>query len=118
VERRLRDRRICCSTLIEFNQRKEPEIAVAVIVDPPNGNEQRYEQVSATIFPDGKLPEGWLLHLAGPIEGGWRVVNVVPSQEEFEAFARDRLRPAFEQAGEADIVPQLSFFPVHKLIET
>jgi hypothetical protein len=93
-------------------------MAVAVIVDLPNGNEQRYEQVSATVFPDGKLPEGWLLHLAGPIEGGWRVVNVVPSQEQFEAFASERLRPAFEQAGEAEIVPQLTFFPVHSLIKT
>ena len=93
-------------------------MAVAVIVDLPNGNEQRYEQVSAIVFPDGELPEGWLLHLAGPIEGGWRVVNVVPSQEQFEAFARERLGPAFEQAGEPDIVPELTFFPVHTLIGT
>jgi hypothetical protein len=92
-------------------------MAVAVIVDLPNGNEQRYEQVSATVFPDGKLPEGWLVHIAGPIEGGWRVVNVVSSQEEFETFAREQLRPAFEQAGEGDIVPQLTFFPVYKLIQ-
>jgi hypothetical protein len=92
-------------------------MSVAVIVDLPNGNEQRYKQVSAIIFPDGKLPEGWLLHLAGPIEGGWRVVNVVPSQEEFETFASERLRPAFEQAGEPDIVPELTFFPVYRLIQ-
>jgi hypothetical protein len=91
-------------------------MAVAVIIDLPNGNEQRYEQVSATIFPDGQLPEGWQVHIAGPIEGGWRVVNVVPSQEEFETFAREKLRPAFEQAGEPDMVPQLTFFPVYKLI--
>ena len=93
-------------------------MSVAVIIDLPNGNEQRYEQVSAMIFPDGKLPEGWLLHLAGPIEGGWRVVNVVPSQEEFETFARDRLGPAFVQAGEPDILPEMTFFPVYRLIQT
>jgi hypothetical protein len=93
-------------------------MAVAVIIDLPNGNEQRYEQVTATVFPDGKLPDGWVLHLAGPIEGGWRVVNVVPSQEEFEAFTRDKLRPAFVQAGEPDIVPEFSFFPVYRLIQT
>jgi len=92
-------------------------MSVAVIVDLPNGNQQRYEQVSAVIFPDGKLPEGWELHFAGPIEGGWRVVNVVPSQEAFETFAREKLQPAFEQAGEGDIVPELTFFPVYRLIE-
>jgi hypothetical protein len=91
-------------------------MSVAVIIDLPNGNEQRYEQVIATVFPEDKLPEGWQVHLAGPIEGGLRVVNVVPSQEEFETFANDRLRPAFEQAGEGDIVPQFTFFPVYKLI--
>ena len=36
-------------------------MAVAVIVDLPDGNEQRYEQVSATVFPDGKLSRGLAL---------------------------------------------------------
>jgi hypothetical protein len=56
------------------------------------------------------------VHLAGPTENGWRVVNVVPSQEEFEAFAREQLLPAAQQAG--DPPPQITFFPVHTLIRT
>ena len=31
------------------------------------------------------------MHLAGPTENGWRVVNVVPSQQESEDFAREQL---------------------------
>jgi hypothetical protein len=50
-------------------------MSVAVIMDLPNGNQQRYEQVIANVFPEDKLPEGWQMHFAGPIEGGWRVVN-------------------------------------------
>ena len=42
-------------------------MAVAVTVDVP-GTEQQYQQITAKIFPDGKLPEGWLLHLAGHLE--------------------------------------------------
>jgi len=91
-------------------------MAVAVTVDIPDGTEKQYEQVIATVFPEGKLPEGWLLHLAGPTETGWRVLNVVPSQEQFEASARERLIPATQQVGDA--TPQLTFFPVHKLIQT
>ena len=34
------------------------------------------------------------MHLAGPVENGWRVVNVVPSQQESEDFAREQLLPA------------------------
>jgi hypothetical protein len=39
---------------------------VAVTVAIPGGTEQQHEQVIATVFPEGKLPEGWLVHLAGP----------------------------------------------------
>jgi hypothetical protein len=45
-------------------------------IDIPGGTEQQYEQITATLFPDGKLPDGWLVHLAGPTADGWRVVNV------------------------------------------
>jgi hypothetical protein len=89
-------------------------MAVAVTVDIPGGTEQGYEQVIATVFPEGKLPEGFLVHVAGPTETGWRVVNVVQSREQFEAFATERLLPATRQVGDAS--PQLMFFPVHSLI--
>lgn len=89
-------------------------MAVAVIIDIPGGTEQQYEQITAKLFPNGKLPEGWLLHLAGPTADGWRVVNVVPAQEQFEAFAREQLLPAAEQAGDAP--PRIAFFPVYRLI--
>ena len=87
-------------------------MAVAVIVDVPGGNEQLYEQLE--LFPEGKLPEGWLMHLVGPTETGWRVVNIVPSQEQFEAFARERLAPAAQQVG--DPPPEITFFPIYRLI--
>jgi hypothetical protein len=95
-------------------QRKELEMSVAVIMDLPGGTEQGYEQVTATLFPKGELPEGWMVHVAGPTENGWRVVNVVPSQEQFEAFARETLLPATKEVGDGP--PQLAFFPVYRLI--
>jgi hypothetical protein len=52
--------------------------------------------------------------LAGPTDVGWRIINVVPSQEQFEAFAREKLFPAVQQA--ENVTPQLTFFPVYKLI--
>jgi hypothetical protein len=89
-------------------------MAVAVTIDIAGGTAPLYEQVIAEVFPDGKLPDGWLEHIAGPTETGWRVVNVVPSREQFEAFARDRLLPATQRVG--DPTPEVSFFPVHNLI--
>jgi hypothetical protein len=90
-------------------------MAVAVTIDIPTGTQEKYDKVVAGLYPGGKLPEGWLLHMAGPIEGGWRVVNVVPSQEEFEVFARDELIPATQGVG--DPPPQVTYFPVYRLIE-
>jgi hypothetical protein len=89
-------------------------MAVAVTIDIPGGNEQLYEQMIAKLFHEGKLPDGWQVHIAGPSENGWRVINVVPSQEQFEVFAREQLIPAVQQA--EGVTPQLSFFPVYKLI--
>jgi hypothetical protein len=87
---------------------------VVVQVDVAGGTEQQYDEIAAAIFPGGKLPEGWQLHLAGPVPTGWRVINVVPSQEQFESFSRDQLGPAAQRAGDA--LPQVSSFPLHKLI--
>jgi len=61
------------------------------------------------VFRKGKLPEGLLMHLAGPTENGWRVVNIVQSQEQFEAFAREKLVPATQEVGTPP--PQMTFFP-------
>jgi hypothetical protein len=89
---------------------------VAVTIDIPTGTEAKYDQVVAGLYPNGKLPDGWLVHFAGPIENGYRIVNVVPSQEEFEVFAREELIPATQQVG--DPPPEVTFLPVHRLIRT
>jgi hypothetical protein len=39
------------------------------------------------------------VRIAGPIDNGWRVVNVAPSQEEFEVFAREQLIPGASSTG-------------------
>jgi hypothetical protein len=42
------------------------------------------------------------------------VVNIVPSQEQFEAFTHERLAPAAQQIG--DPPPEITSFPVRRLI--
>jgi hypothetical protein len=90
-------------------------MAVAVVIDVPDGNQQFYDQIIPTLFPDGRLPEGWVMHVAGPTETGWRIVNVVPSQGGFEEFARETLGPALQQL--EGVTPKLDFFPVYRLIQ-
>ena len=86
----------------------------AVIVDIPRGNQQFYDQIIPTLFPDGKLPEGWQVHIAGPTETSWRIVNVVPSREQFETFSRERLGPILQEL--EGVTPELTYFPVYRMI--
>jgi hypothetical protein len=89
-------------------------MAVAVVIDVPNGNQQFYDQVIRTLFQDGTLPEGWVIHVAGPTKTGWRIVNVVPSQEEFEEFAAAKLGPTLQHL--EGVTPTMTFFPVYRMI--
>jgi hypothetical protein len=89
---------------------------VAVIIDIRGGNQEIYERLVPGLIVDGKLPDGWTVHIAGPTETGWRIVNVVASQEQFEEFAREKLNPATAKEGEE--TPKLTFFPVHRLIRS
>ncbi len=86
----------------------------AVTIDVPAGNQQFYDQIIPALFPDGKLPEGWQMRVAGPTGTGWRIVNVVPTQEGFETFTREQLGPALQQLEGA--TPQLTHFHVYRLI--
>ena len=54
------------------------------------------------------------MHVAGPTETGWRIVNVVPSQEGFETFARESLGPVLQEL--EGVTPEIAFFPVYRLI--
>ena len=57
-----------------------------------------------------QTPEGLVAHVAGPVEGGWRIIDVWESEEHQRRFQTEVLRPAMVQvAGEsvlnAPVVP-------------
>jgi hypothetical protein len=43
--------------------------------------------------------EGLLLHLAGPVDGGWRIIQVWRSADDYAHYARDRLWKALADSG-------------------
>jgi hypothetical protein len=88
-------------------------MAVAVTVTTPTTSDM-YDVVVAKTMPDGKLPEGCHLHIAGPFEGGWRVITVWDEAEQFHRFREETLLPAIREAGAPP--PQASIEPVHRLI--
>jgi hypothetical protein len=91
-------------------------VAIGFLFDMPGITQQQYDTVMRELRlnePDAAWPPSMICHVAGPIEGGWRVVDVWESQEAAETFFRERLAQAAQKVGIAP--PHPSVFPVHKL---
>jgi hypothetical protein len=85
---------------------------VGALFEGEGFSREDYDAVSAHI---GQEPmEGALLHIAGPTDSGWRVIEVWDSEDAQRRFQESRLDAAFEQAGKQPIAP--AFFPVHALL--
>jgi hypothetical protein len=86
-------------------------MAVAMIVDNPEGSQEIYDAVREKAGLD--RPAGGIFHVAGPSpNGGWRVIEVWESEEDAKRFVKERLQPAFEAVG-APPPPPPEFWSVH-----
>ena len=92
-------------------------MAVVIVNELPQGNQNFYEEVNSKVLPNDQLPEGCLAHIAGPWNGGWRVITVWDSEERFQKFRVEKLIPTMQEVGGDDfIAPKIEPGPVHKLI--
>ena len=93
-------------------------MSVVVSAVAPGLNAEVYEAVTGRVMPGDQLPEGCELHIAGPVEQGWRVITVWESREAFDRFREQKLLPAIQELaggeGPAAAAPEVN--PVHKLI--
>ena len=92
-------------------------MAVVVVNEIPQADQGFYDEVNPRVMPDGQLPEGCQVHIAGPSAGGWRVITVWDSEEQFQQFRNEKLIPAMQELGRGDFVaPKIEANPVHKHI--
>jgi hypothetical protein len=86
-------------------------MAVAMLIDNPNGSQEIYERLRERMGLDG--PAGGILHVAGRSpNGGWRVIEIWESEEDAKRFLAERLRPATETVG-TPLPPPPELWPVH-----
>jgi alcohol dehydrogenase YqhD (iron-dependent ADH family) len=95
------------------------QMAVVIVSEMAQGNQEIYDRVTSKVMPQNELPDGCILHIAGPgEESGWRVITVWESDEQFNRFREEQLVPAIrEVAGEQAVAPQITTKPVHRLIK-
>lgn len=90
-------------------------MAVAIISDFPRGSQDRYDAVMADLNLERDCPAGLIVHGGGPIEGGWRVIDALESEQDAEEFYQGRLPHALERAGVTG-PPQVAVTPLHNLV--
>ncbi len=87
-------------------------MAVAMMVDNPEGSQEVYEKIRAHLGL--QKPAGGIFHIAGPSPtGGWRVIEVWESEEEANRFFQERFFPAMQALGISGPPPEREFWPVH-----
>ena len=92
-------------------------MAVVVVNEIPQGSQDLYDQVNPKVMAEGQLPEGCQLHVAGPSGGGWRVITVWDSEEQFQQFRDEKLIPALKEVGgEGFVAPSIQPDPVYKVL--
>ena len=56
-------------------------MALAFLLEFPGVTQEQYDKVLEKLQLGGKTYQGGIFHVAGPMEGGWRVVDVWESEE-------------------------------------
>lgn len=64
----------------------------------PDGSDHHWRRVVAAVG-DRLPPEGRFAFAAGPVEGGWQVVQLWNSLQDLDDFNRDVFLPAMRQLG-------------------
>ena len=83
---------------------------VLVVVEVPGGSRALDEALMQAWDVTGSPPPGNRLRFAGPMDGGWRVVSLWDSVEQFYAFLHDRLHLTLDDVGDGQ--PTISIWDV------
>ena len=86
-------------------------MAIAMLFEVPGLTPEQYD---AAVREVGLPAPGQIFHVAGPMEGGWRVLEVWESQEAADTFFRERLEQALQNASITAVQPKV--FQVHNIV--
>jgi hypothetical protein len=94
-------------------------MAIGLRLKFDGGTQDQYDAVHGRLGVDDNPAEGMIFHSAGPIEGGWGVIDFWESREHFDRFLGARLGPALEQLGDQAFQgpPDIKEFPVHHFLK-
>lgn len=68
-------------------------MAILITDEMPGMTQEAYEGMHAVLAEPGRQAPGFILHVAGPIDGGWQVTELWESQQDRDAFVEKHLKP-------------------------
>ena len=76
-------------------------MAFVRLFDNPEGTQEQYDAARQAInIDESNMPDGSVLHVAGPSPtGGWRVVEVWESEDAAQKFDEEVLLPVLQRVG-------------------
>jgi hypothetical protein len=94
-------------------------MAIGLWIKFDDGTAEQYDAIEREMGVEDDPPEGLILHSAGPVAGGWNVVDFWETRDHFDRFQEGRLGPAIESLGDAALPgpPSINEFPVHNIIK-
>ena len=92
-------------------------MAIGLRLKFDGGTQDQYDAIHSHMDVDKNPPEGLVFHSAGPIDGGWGVIDFWESREAFDRFAQSRLQPAIQELGDRTMQspPDIREFSVHHI---
>jgi len=87
---------------------------VMMISEVSGQSAQGYDGMLARAGDALKRAPGFVMHMAHPVEAGWRIVEVWDSREDATRFFAAHVAPHLPD----DIRPKLSFQPLHSLLKS
>ncbi len=92
-------------------------MAVGIRQKFSGGTQAHYDAAHAIMEVDTDPPAGMLAHAAGPVDGGWGVIDFWESRAAFDSFVQERLMPRLHSLGDRGFPnpPDVHEFPVHNL---
>jgi hypothetical protein len=89
-------------------------MAVVMRMEWPEVTADQYEAARKVVHWEDEVPPGAIFHVAFFDEGGFKVVDVWETEEDFQAFSESRLMPGIEPLG-IEGEPKVTFAPAQAI---
>ena len=90
---------------------------ILVVGEASGVTEEQDAALAKRLYPEGSLPAGFRIRMAGPMAGGWRILTLWDSEADWERFRDDTLVPALAGIGQT-MEAGVTIWPIETVFTT